>query len=93
MATVLRNGLHQIWTSIGGDVDVDSGTWGSFTEKRGLKNEASKQGWDETITQMQDWLISNPDGLAKTRWDLMEEAIKDFPHRQLALKLWLATTA
>ena len=26
MATVLRNGLYQIWTPVGGDVDVDSGS-------------------------------------------------------------------
>ena len=82
MATVLRKGLCQIWTSIGGDVDVDSGSWRSFVEKHGREDELSKQGWDEAITQMQGWLISNPDDLAKTRWDFVEEAIKGAQHCQ-----------
>ena len=57
MATALRNGLSGIWRSIGGEVDADSGSWWSSIEKHGLKSEASRHGWDETITQMQDWLI------------------------------------
>ena len=93
MATTLRNGLSEIWRSIGGEVDADSGSWWSFIEKHGLTNEASRQGWDETITQMQDWLIYNPSDLAGTRWDFMEEALKNAEHRQLALKLWLTATA
>ena len=92
MATALRNGLSEIWRSIGGEADADSGSWWSFIEKHGLKNEASRQGWDETITQMQDWLIYNPNDLAGTRWDFMEEALKNAERRQLALKLWLAAT-
>ena len=93
MATILRNGLSEIWRSIGGEVDADSGSWWSFIEKRGLTNEASRQGWDETVTQMQDWLIYNPSDLAGTRWDFMEEALKTAERRQLALKLWLTATA
>ena len=42
---------------------------------------------------MQDWLIYNPNDLAGTRWDFVEEALKNAEHRQLALKLRLAATA
>ena len=45
---------------------------GVFIEKHGLTNEASRQGWDETITQMQDRLIYNPSDMAGARWDFME---------------------
>ena len=38
MATILRNGLSEIWRSIGGEVDADSGSWWSFIEKHGLTN-------------------------------------------------------
>ena len=74
-------------------MDADSGSWWSFSEKHGLENEASRQGWDETISQMQDWLIYNPNDLAGTRWDFLEEVLKNAEHRQLAWKLWLAATA
>ena len=30
MATTLRNGLSEIWRSIRGEVDADSGSWWSF---------------------------------------------------------------
>ena len=76
MATTLRSGLSEIWKSIGGEVDADSGSWWSFIGKYGLKNEASRQEWDETVTQMQGWLINNPNDLARTRWTSWKKPLK-----------------
>ena len=42
---------------------------------------------------MKDWLIFNPNDLAEAKWDLMDDVLSDAQHRQLALKLWLASTA
>ena len=66
---------------------ADSGSRWSFIDKHGLKNEASRQGWDETITQMQDRLIFDPEDLAGAGWHFMEDVTKDAQRRKLALKL------
>ena len=44
METKLRAGLFEISGSIGGDVDVDSASWRSFIETKGLLQGACKQG-------------------------------------------------
>ena len=61
--------------------------------KKGLTTEASKQGRGETIAYVKDGLIFNPDVPAGTKWDLMDNALSDAQHRQLAMKPRIAATA
>ena len=50
--------------------------WWPFSGKKGLSKEASRQGWDEAITRLTDWLIFNPSELAERKWGLMENALR-----------------
>ena len=68
-------------------------SWWPLIEKKGLIKEAARQGRGQTITQLEDWLISNPNDLVEGQWDLVSNAPSDAQRRQLALKLWLAPTA
>ena len=93
MAPRFRAGPFELWSSVGGEVDVHSANEWPFIEKQGLTKEASGHGWDETIMQMQAWLISNPEGLGEARRDFMNNVLTDPQRRRLALKLWLAAGA
>ena len=59
MARALRTGLHEVWRAAGGQVDADSSSWWTFVEEKGRIDETSRQGRDETITRLQEWLVSN----------------------------------
>ena len=73
-ATRLRTGLVAEWNSVAGGVDADSAGWWSSSEKKGLLMEALGRGRGGAITQLEDWLMFNPDDLAGTKWDLMNNA-------------------
>ena len=64
-----------------------------FNQPKGLRMEASRQRWDETLTQLQDWMIFNPAHLQEGKWDFMNDVRKHAERRHLALKRWLAATA
>ena len=63
------------------------------TQSKDLTKEASKQGLGETVTQSEYWSIFYPDPSGGTKWDLMDNALTDAQHRQLALELRIAATA
>ena len=93
LARKLREGLHDAWSALEGQVDADSSSWRTFLEERGIMDEASRQGWEEVVTRLRDWLISNPKDLSETKWGFTDDVLQDGEHKQLTLKLWLAATA
>ena len=44
--------------------------WWFFLEKAGLAQEASRGGWGEVLTQLQEGLLFSPEDLRETSWDL-----------------------
>ena len=88
----LRSALREMWHEVGGEVDADSPSWRTFIGATGLIKESSRQGRDETITRLQEWLIFDPTDLSETRWGYMDEVLQNEENRQLTLKLRLAAT-
>ena len=42
---------------------------------------------------MQDWPIFNPTDFPDTKWDSVNDVLKEAERRQLAWKLWLSAAA
>ena len=72
---------------------MDSASWRTFTEQKGLMGEAPRNGLGGAITRLKDWLTPNPGDPYGTGWGIMNEVLRDADHPQLTLKLWLAATA
>ena len=93
MAHRPREGLHETWSALGGQVDADSSRWWTFPEERGITNEAPRQWWEAVVTRLQDWVIFNPKDLSETRCGFTIDVPEDDERKQLTLKLRLAATA
>ena len=74
-------------------MDVDSLGWSASIELKGLTKEASKQGWDEASTKLQDGSILNPSDLSEATWESMENVLRNEERKQHTLKIWLAARA
>ena len=92
-ATKLLKRLREVRNAVGRGVDVDSSSWRACTKIDGLTGEASRHGWDETVTKPQDRSISNPPHLSETEWDFMGNALLNEEQKQLPPKLRVAATA
>ena len=91
-ARKLRAGLHEEWSAAGVAGDADSAGWWASIE-RCLAGEASRNGWDDTLSLPEDWLISNLWDPYETRWDSTGAVRQNADRRQPTSKLWLAATA
>ena len=94
LAGELRTGRKTSTTSItkygaqwGGEVDVDSASWRTFTEQKGLTGEAPRNGLGGARTRLKDWLTPNPGDRYGTGWGITNEVLRDADHPQLTLKL------
>ena len=93
MATRFRSGLFEGRSPVGCEGGAHAASGRPFSEKGGLIREASRQSWGDTVTQLKEWLIFDPNDLAEAKWGLMENVLSDAQRRQLALKLGVAATA
>ena len=92
-ARKLRTGLREVWGAVGGEVDADSTSSLAFLERKGLTREASRQGRDETFTQLQQWLIPEATDPSEVGWDFFGGVLRNSGRRRLTLKLRMSATS
>ena len=86
-------GLRGICDAFQREPGEDAAIWRLFLELNGLTREALTQYWGRMATQFQEWMVSNPQELQDSWRGPMNGVLSATEQRQLALKLWLASTA
>ena len=92
-AKLLRSDIHAACFSVDAVAPAGEKRWRESVEGRGLTREAPREGREDVLAQLRDWLISSPEDSQGARWDVAGDALKGVAHRRLALKLRLAAQA
>ena len=92
-ARKFRTGLREVWSAVGGEVDADSTSWRAFFERNGFARDASGQGWDETFSQLREWLIPDVTDPSDVGWDFISDVLRNSERRQLTSKLRMSAAS
>ena len=82
-----------MWGAVGGEVDADSTTSLPFLERKGLTRESSRQGRDETFTQLQQWLIPEATDPSEVGWGFVGDVLRNSGRRQFTSKLRMSAAS
>ena len=55
----------------------DGAAFWAIVDSHGMANGATGQGWEDSLTQMQEWLIFTPANLKETNWEFLSAALED----------------
>ena len=77
LAQLLRADLRAVRFSVDGASSAGESQWWASVEKEGLIRGASREGWEEVLTRLEERPILCPEDLEENRCDFIDEVTKN----------------